>query len=161
MTKKAGTALETDYSKYYAKHDPYENFNTHWKSSVRGMAMVGDMIDTDMEPPKGFKFFYKEDRYSADDIKTLPQEMAFDGILKVLYGGWSAENNVSLKYGLGEENGHLGYELLSKFSKNADATLIKFLNNINIHRAFYHSHYLYDRGYYGQTKEDGFINERV
>ena len=45
-----------------------------WKFAQ--VAMVGDMIDTDMEPPKGFKFFYKEDRYSADDIKTLPQEMA-------------------------------------------------------------------------------------
>lgn len=159
MTSEAGTVLRTDYSQNVL-FDRYENFNTFWKADVRGKAMVGDMIDTDLEPPKDFKFFYKEDRYTEEDVKSLPQEMVFDGILKVSYGDWGIESNVNLKYGAGEENGHTSYELLSRFSGDIDEKLVKFLNNINIHYAFYHSHYLYDRGYYGKQIEGSILNHK-
>lgn len=127
----------------------YENFNAFMKHWVRYECFMGDIVDTDMKPPKGFTFLYKEDRYTQAEIDTMADKIAksnstaFDGLLKVSYGNWSAEGNVNLKYDISEAKGFSVFELLERFADIEDDDLLnRFMNNFNIHRTGYNGIYL-------------------
>lgn len=137
------------------KSDMYENFNTYWKDSALCSSRMGDMIDTDMEPPRGFTFFYKEDRYTESERDALIAQHGgdyphlFDGILKVSCGSWKTEGNVTLGYGPNAALGNNALELLNRFSEASDSRIARFLGNINIHQVFYGTDYLYRLGWIG------------
>lgn len=137
------------------KHDIYENFNTYWKDSALCSSRMGDMIDTDMEPPRGFTFLYKEDRYTEPERDALIAQHGgdyphlFDGILKVSCGSWKTEGNVTLGYGPNAALGNNALELLNRFSEASDSRIARFLGNINIHQVFYGTDYLYRLGWIG------------
>lgn len=143
------------------KRDMYENFNTYWKDHAVCSARMGDMIDTDVEPPRGFTFFYKEDRYTEPERDALIAQQGadsphlFDGILKVSWGDWKAEGNVTLGYGPNAALGNNALELLNRFSEAVDSRIARFLENFNIHRIFYSTDYLFRLGRIGQHPPQG------
>lgn len=143
------------------KKDMYENFNAYWQDFASCSARMGDMIDTDLEPPRDFIFFYKEDRYTEPERDALIAQQGadsphlFDGILKVSCGGWNTEGNVTLGYGPNAALGNNALELLSRFSEAADSRIARFLQNFNIHQVFYSTDYLYRLGRIGQRSPQG------
>lgn len=143
------------------KRGMYENFNAYWGHFARCSARMGDMIDTDMEPPRGFVFFYKADRYTEPERDALIAQQGagsphlFDGILKVSCGGWNTEGNVTLGYGPNAALGNNVLELLNRFSEASDSRISRFLENFNIHQVFYSTDYLYRLGLIGQHPPQG------
>lgn len=147
LTEKAGVELSTKAGA--VKRDIYENFNTYWKASAQ--ELYGDMLDTNIKPPKGFTFLYKEMPFTRKQVEELDMgnKTIYDSLLKVTYGDWSTENYVNLKYGADEFKGYTIFELLDTAgSIKRDDLLIPFLKNFNIHRATYNNHYLYNLGYF-------------
>jgi hypothetical protein len=137
----AGTVLNTEKSKYI-NQDIYENFNTFWDRYTQLELRLGNMIDLELKPPKDFTIFYKENRYSNIEKRSMGScflnTNIFNGILKVSYGNWNIESDVHLKYSRSALAGKSAFELLSNFtSRDVDDITIQFLKNINIHRAFY------------------------
>lgn len=126
---------------------------------------MGDMIDTDVEPPRGFTFFYKEDRYTEPERDALIAQQGagsphlFDGILKVSCGAWNSEGNVTLGYGPNAALGNNALELLNRFSEASDSRIARFLENFNIHQVFYSTDYLYRLGWIGQHASQGNTEE--
>lgn len=147
------------------KKDIYENFNAYWRDFAVCSTRMGDMIDTDMEPPRGFTFFYKEDRYTEPERDALIAQQGagsphlFDGILKVSCGGWNTEGNVTLGYGPNAALGNNALELLNRFSEASDSRIARFLENFNIHQVFYSTDYLYRLGRIGQHAPQGNTEE--
>lgn len=135
----------------------YENFNTFMKHWVQYECFMGDILDTDMEPPRGFTFLYKEERYTQAEIDTMAEKIAksnstaFDGLLRVSYGDWSKEGNVNLRYDLSEAEGFSVFELLGRFADiGKDDLLVRFMKNFNIHRTGYNGLYLRTVGSFKQ-----------
>ncbi len=148
LTEDAGTVLNTKGPQ--VKYDYFQNFNTAWMRWARYESRMGDMIDPNMEPPRGFKLLYKEFRYTPEEANAMSKAgdtRMFDGILQVSCGDWKAEGNVTMGYGQDEVWGHHALELLSKFAevKGGDAISL-FLKNFNFHKAVYTDAYLFRKG---------------
>ena len=142
MAENAGASLK--HKSWRVTKDVYSNFNTFWDRFTDSELGMGNILDKDKKPPRDFTFFYKEERYSNEEKDAMIAGSAesnphiFDGILKVSYGGWNSEGNVSLKYGLSEIRGENAFKLLSDFADiDENGSLGQFLRNINIRKAFY------------------------
>lgn len=148
LTEDAGTVLHT--KDLQVKYDYFQNFNTAWMRWARYEARMGDMIDPNIEPPRGFKLLYKEFRYTPEEAKAMSEAgdtRMFDGILQVSCGDWKAEGNVTMGYGQDEAWGHHALELLSKFAEVKDEDVVSlFLKNFNFHKAVYTNVYLFRKG---------------
>ena len=136
----------------------HENFNTFMKHWMRYECCMGDIIDTTMEPPQGFKFLYKENRYTQADIDAMGEKAiksntkSIDGLLKILYGNRTVGESVNLRYDISEANGFNVLELLGRIENVGwtDEVFNQFLKNINIHRTCYNGVYLGEVGSFRQ-----------
>lgn len=80
----------------------YASYNTIINYDARNNLLVGNMLDENMVPPEGFRFFYKGNesgmnRYPSDLPSDGTPESAFDGILHVWYGDWSYTGRVPVR----------------------------------------------------------------
>lgn len=132
----------------------HENFNTYMKHWMRYECFMGDIIDTNMEPKQGFKFLYKENRYTQAEVDAMGEKAiksntkSIDGLLKIIYDNRIVEGSINLKYDVNEAKGFNMLELLGRIETSVwtDEVLNQFLQNINIHRTCYNGAYLGEAG---------------
>lgn len=117
-------------------------FNETWAMHSSQTINRANLIDTDIEPPQGFKMFYKEGNYKDNEKK---------GVFRVSMGEWSKEVDVLF-------NNFLGLGSLQEFFNGGDLILTtkndipnsdefnRFIRNFNIYTRGYDSlHSLWKR----------------
>lgn len=93
------TNLPTSYPDGDLRKEIYSSYNTVINFDARSSSLCGNMIDETMEPPKGFRFFYK-----SNDAGTnlYPAELSeiyespFDGVLQIWQDDWSFQGRVPI-----------------------------------------------------------------
>lgn len=94
--------LPTDYPEGSLMKKMYTSYNTIINEGAGFNDMIGNMLDTDMVPPKDFRFFYKNNERGTNRYSPLlpsdgTPESTFDGILHVWYGDWSFVGRVPVR----------------------------------------------------------------
>lgn len=96
-------SLPVSYEDGDLRKSIYESYNSYINFYAREQRHIGNIIDETVLPPKGFRFFYK-DNSSGTNLWTpnLPAprdepEAAFDGVLQVWYGDWSFTGRVPVR----------------------------------------------------------------
>lgn len=94
--------LPKEYPSTGSQRSIYASYNTMINYDARNNLLVGNMLDENMVPPEGFRFFYKGNeagmnRYPSNLPSDGTPESAFDGILHVWYGDWSYTGRVPVR----------------------------------------------------------------
>lgn len=98
----------------------FSSYNSAWNTDAALNKGCGTMFDTSIDPPKGFSFFFKHDRYSDEEkeamLEKVPNNPAiFNGYLNVTWNGKSIEGSVPFTNGLSDGNGFNMYSLVQGF----------------------------------------------
>lgn len=130
----------------------YNSFNTNWNWGSTKNVGVSTMLDTDKIPPKDFKFFFKEQKYTQKQISNTASDINSDaGVLLVSSGNWQQEVEVPFSYDF-DKNGHFNVasliQALSSSCQNSDE-INSYLNNFDV----YLKAYAYSTGSYGYFKQ--------
>ena len=124
---------------------PNYNFNEIWNWNSRDIVNRSSMINTSMVPPKGFTFFYKENKYEVLDRSNMDSLEAQKGILEIAYGGQKYKTDVSFNNSLvlGDiKMFHNAGDLISFGTSREDKEVNNFISNINIYTRLYSYSYL-------------------
>lgn len=129
----------------------YDNFNTNWNWSSTKNVGISSMLNPDKIPPKDFKLFFKENKYSDEQAaKAGPGINRDAGALWVSSGKWKQETEVPFSYNY-DKNGHFNAASLiqaSGVSCTNSEEINSFLKNFDV----YLKAYAYSTGSYGYSK---------
>lgn len=96
--------LPTDYADGSLMKEMYSSYNAYVNTEARSYFVCnGNMLDENMVPPKGFKFFYKGNDSCANIYPdSLPPDgspgpATDDGVLHIWYGDWSFVGRVPVR----------------------------------------------------------------
>ena len=116
----------------------YSSYNTYINFWARTVSDNGNMIDEDMVPPKGFRFFYKGNdsgvnRYPSNLISDGTPESEFDGILHVWYNDWAFVGRVPVRMDSTRFPTHVNmYDAVSLTAKDIPGAIVPFLKNFDL-----------------------------
>lgn len=156
MSKEMGVDIDfpTTYGDRTDIGSHYESYNIAWATRAKNEVKCGAMLDTTVNPPKGFKFFFKESMYTRQEQdamlekqkQTIPdyglkpyENEFYDGFLQISWGDYSVNGHVPFRYNMNDCNGFNMYALAESFGKVPDNEDVKsFMKNFDFHlRAFY------------------------
>lgn len=129
----------------------YDSFNTNWNWGSTMNVGVSTMLNTGEVPPKDFKLFFKEQKYTQEQISNATSNINPDaGVLQVSSGSWKQEVEVPFSYDY-DEKGHFNaaslINALGSSYQNSDA-INSYLKNFDV----YLKAYAYSTGSYGYSK---------
>lgn len=129
----------------------YDSFNTNWNWGSTMNVGVSTMLNPDEVPPKDFKLFFTEQKYTQKQISDPATGINPDaGVLSVSSGSWKQEVDVPFRYDF-DENGHFNaanlIQALDSSCRNPDE-INSYLKNFDV----YLKAYAYSTGSYGYSK---------
>lgn len=142
-----GLRLSNEASGKLCKHI-YSSYNTYVNFCARTTSYNGNMIDEDMVPPKGFRFFYKGNdsgmnRYPSDLVSDGTPESEFDGILHMWYNDWAFVGRVPVRMDGTRFPTHVNmYDAVRTTARDIPDMVVPFLKNFDLFSSIQCGRYL-------------------
>ena len=125
--------------KYPKSKNIYASYNTFINHEARmSLFPVGNMIDENLVPPKGFKFFYKGNDACSNLYPSWlqpdgsPGPVTSDGVLHVWYGDWSFVGRVPVRQdGTRYPISVNMFDVVSRQGRNIPGAIVPMLKNFD------------------------------